>query len=145
MCTLNHEMCFNENGVYKLGRKCSSAGFGSGLFYRWCFFGLMDFFLHFLPGCPAILYLFSCSTVKYKVFKVSRELCFIFLYFLVEFFGFIFSFSFMGFYPPGFSLSFTGFLPRWCLGRVICSGQNMPPPPLAGTTYHNNNLSNSHF
>ena len=51
------------------GTKCSDAVFGKGLFYRWCFFGLMDFFLHFLPSYPAILYLFSYFTIKQKAWK----------------------------------------------------------------------------
>ena len=85
------------------------------LFYRRCSFGLMDFFLHFLPGYPRILHLFptSLSNINFvNFFPAFKGLTF-YLSILLQnsLHLFVVLASYMDFLPP----------PR-CLARVICSG-----------------------
>ena len=127
MCTLNYELCFQKNGfIYVLLEEMLQCWIWHRIILSLMLFRLNGLLLALSPACPAILYLFSYSTLKYKVYEVFEGI----MFFVVVFFGrilvgLICSFSFMGFLPP------------WCLARVICRGQNMPPPPLAGTTYQN--------
>ena len=66
------------------------------LFYRRCSFGLMDFFLHFLPGYPRILHLFptSLSNIKFvNCFPSLQGTHILSFYFAAEFFALVCSFS----------------------------------------------------
>ena len=66
------------------------------LFYRRCSFGLMDFFLHFLPGYPRILHLFptSLSNINFvNCFPSLQGTHILSFYFAAEFFALVCSFS----------------------------------------------------